>query len=219
MSGVLKIRQVDATAVFSEHFCRKKSVIHQLCLNGGACNREMVGGFLNHVRRGISGHELLKSLDRAQKFGCKRPAFVDETCWRRSRATNCRSPRQSSDHTENAGVQIGARAYAQEVEAQGKEHLDWQVSASRGCEFPKVRVNSRHRGYPRTSLFLSNLGGRFLSLSGPKQLEPLLRGSLRIRHNLKTFDFVHFSTSSITMLMKLTTVSNACAAEPSGFVK
>jgi hypothetical protein len=85
------------------------------------------------------------------------------------------------------------------------------VSASRVCEFPKVLIDSRHCGWSRTSLFLSNLGGRFLSLSGPKQLEPLFRGSPRIRHNLKTFDFANFSSSCI-MLNKLTTVSNAWAS-------
>jgi hypothetical protein len=70
-----------------------------------------------------------------------------------------------------------------------------------------MRIDSRVRGLPRTALFLGDLGRCFLSLSGPKQLEPLFRFSLRIGHDLKAFDFTHFCTSSTTMLMKLTRVS------------
>jgi hypothetical protein len=98
-------------------------------------------------------------------------------------------------------------------------HLEYAVSASRICELPKLRLDSRIRGLPRTALFLCDLGRRFLSLPGLKQLEPLFRVPLRIGYNLEAFDFTHFCTSSITMLMKLTTVSYARAAESSGFVK
>jgi hypothetical protein len=49
-----------------------------------------------------------------------------------------------------------------------KGHFDYAVSASRICEFPKLRIDSRVRGLPRTALFLCNLGCRFLSLSRPK---------------------------------------------------
>jgi hypothetical protein len=112
MSGALKIWQLNATAVFAEHFCRQKSVIHQLCLNSGRRNLEMIRGFLNHVSREISGHELLESLNRAEKFGCKRPlCSLTRRLGVADRQPSVALAGNPSSRRENERAQIGAQVY------------------------------------------------------------------------------------------------------------